>query len=269
MDKISKIINEWDPMNLMNHAPDDEYCFEISMIKESMKNIQNEQEFAKKIQEIFISQCGENYDFSIDKCTLVARKILKTNKKHNKLKKFLLILLILAIASFVIVESYIIYTGNTDYIKQDYDYVIILGAKVNGDDVCLALKYRLDKAVEYLNKNQNVKAVVSGGQGEDEEYPESYVMKNYLIKHGINENRIIEENKSTTTYENFYNSFSIIGESKILVVTNDFHMFRAILLAEKVGFEAEPLNAKTPDSIKYKMYLREFPAVFLSYIFNI
>ncbi len=94
-------------------------------------------------------------------------------------------------------------------------------------------------------------------------------MKKYLLEHGVSEDCIIEENKSKTTHENFNNSFKIVGKSKVLVATNDFHMFRSLLLAKKIGFEAQPLNAKTPKSIKYKMYIREFPAVFLSYIFGI
>ncbi|PID83005.1 MAG: hypothetical protein CSB15_00315 [Clostridiales bacterium] len=187
----------------------------------------------------------------------------------KRVKKAILIMFCLFIALFIVVEGFIIYTANKDYENVKYDYVIVLGAKVYGDDVSSPLKYRLDKTIEYVKIDPNIKIVVSGGKGDDEEKAESTVMKNYLIKNGVDRHKIIEENKSRTTYENFKNSFDIVGKSKILVATNDFHMFRSLLLARKVGFIAQPLNVKTPDFIKFKMYIREVPAFFLSYFFNI
>ncbi len=144
----------------------------------------------------------------------------------------------------------------------------MLGAHVHSDSPSLALKYRLDEAAKYMKDNDEIKVVVSGGQGEDETFAESYIMKNYLIKQGIDEERIIEESKSSSTYENFAFTYDMIGNADILVATNDFHMLRSLHLAKINGFNAQPLNAKTPAVISLRMYIREFFAFLLTYLFG-
>ncbi len=185
------------------------------------------------------------------------------------MKKAIKSVIIMIVIMVVMLEALIMYTASRDYVKQDYDYLIILGAKVNGENPSLALKYRLDEALEYLKNDDDIVVVVTGGQGADEAFAESLIMKKYLMAHNIAENRIIEENKSTSTYENLANSYQMTGEGKVLVATNDFHMFRSLLLAKKVGYTAQPLNATTPAIIKPKMYIREIPAFFLSYFLNL
>ncbi len=190
-------------------------------------------------------------------------------RKKIRMKSLIFIIFGLSLFIFLLVEALIIYTGNRAYKEASYDYIIVLGAKVNGDKPCLALKYRLDAALDYLKNNDDVNVIVSGGKGIDESYPESQVMKDYLIKNGIAAERIIEESKSTTTNENFSFSHEITGDANILVATNDFHMFRALGIAKRHGYNAEPLNAETPNIIKIQMHLREFPATILSYLFGI
>ena len=82
-------------------------------------------------------------------------------------------------------------------------YAIILGAKVKENGVAsLALQYRLDAAVEYLKQYPHVQVIVSGGQGKDEPMSEATFMYTYLVEAGIEENRILQEDDSTSTYEN-------------------------------------------------------------------
>lgn len=83
MDKLTTIINNWDPTNLMSHAPDDEYDLEINMIAELLRKTNNENELAKGIQNIFLDACGEVFfkkDF--EDCLDIARKILKEFNKE-------------------------------------------------------------------------------------------------------------------------------------------------------------------------------------------
>ena len=75
------------------------------------------------------------------------------------------------------------------------EYAIVLGAKVKkGNIPSLALRYRLEAALEYAEAYPDIKLVVSGGQGPDEDIEEAIVMKDYLVEHGIEEERIILEN---------------------------------------------------------------------------
>ncbi len=181
--------------------------------------------------------------------------------------KILKILALIWLGIFIFLESLIFYTASLDYPSKKYDYLVILGSSLEAGKMSLALKYRLDKALEYLQNDQNIAIVVSGA-GDDDKYLESSVMKDYLVKQGIAENRIIQENQSYSTYQNLANTYKIVKGRKILVVTSDFHMFRVLMIAKKLGFEASPLNAKTPADLKIKMYLREFIVFFASYLLN-
>lgn len=78
MDKLTIIINEWDPTNLMSHAPDDEYELEIGMIRQILDKIDNEYDLAKGIQNIFLETCGnEFFKKSLDDCLIIAKKIMR------------------------------------------------------------------------------------------------------------------------------------------------------------------------------------------------
>lgn len=121
---------------------------------------------------------------------------------------------------------------------KQVDYLIILGAQVRTDGPSTVLKFRLDKAAEYLAEYPDAKCIVSGGKGKNEPCSESEGMKRYLVGKGIAEERIFTEDRSTNTRENFLFSSQMIPDSATVgVVTNNFHMKRAMFLAEKTGIE--------------------------------
>ncbi|MFJ8518444.1 YdcF family protein [Lysinibacillus xylanilyticus] len=148
-------------------------------------------------------------------------------------------------------------------------YIIVLGAKVKpGGIPSLSLKNRLEEAVKYLNKYPHVKVIVSGGQGADEEQTEASVMFKYLQDKGIDTNRILVEEQSTSTYENLQFSKELLpkGTKKITILSNDFHLKRAKYLAESLGFEVDVVAAKTPKSVEIQLKLRERAALLKTYI---
>ncbi|GAB0170348.1 YdcF family protein [Lysinibacillus sp. CTST325] len=148
-------------------------------------------------------------------------------------------------------------------------YMIVLGAKVKtGGIPSLSLKNRLEEAVKYLNKYPDVKVIVSGGQGADEDRTEASVMFKYLQDKGIDTNRILVEDQSTSTYENLLFSKELLpkGTKKITILSNDFHLQRAKYLAESLGFEVDVVGAKTPKSVEIKLNLRERAALLKTYI---
>lgn len=103
--------------------------------------------------------------------------------------------------SFIVIEGLIIIGGKITSTKK-VDYVIVLGARLYGDIPSPALMERLKVVKEYLIENKDVKVVVSGGQGIDEDIPEAHAMEKYLADNGVEKDRIIIEDKSTTTFEN-------------------------------------------------------------------
>ena len=117
------------------------------------------------------------------------------------ISQILLILILMGLASFIIIEGLIFIEGNKEATNK-VDYVIILGARLYGDIPSPALRERLIVAKDYLVDNEDVKVIVTGGQGEDELIPEAEAMAKYLVNNGIEENRIIIEDQSTSTFEN-------------------------------------------------------------------
>ncbi len=148
-------------------------------------------------------------------------------------------------------------------------YMIVLGAKVKpGGIPSLSLKNRLEEAEKYLKKYPHVKVIVSGGKGGDEDQSEASVMLKYLQDNGIDTNRILVEDQSTSTYENLLFSKELLpkGTKKITIVSNDFHLKRAKYLAQSFGFEVDVVAAKTPRSVEVKLKLRERAALLKTYI---
>lgn len=148
------------------------------------------------------------------------------------------------------------------------EYVVILGAKVKpGGIPSLSLKNRLDAAVDYLQKYPAVKAIVTGGQGADEDRTEASVMADYLIEHRIDKNRILLEDQSTTTYENLLYAKDLLPKNtaSITIISNDFHLKRATILAKKLGLQADVVAAPTPKVVNTKSRIRERFAIIKAY----
>lgn len=155
------------------------------------------------------------------------------------------------------------------------DYLLILGARVKGETVSLSLKNRLDRGLEYLNLYPEARAVLSGGQGPGEDLSEAEAMKRYLVARGIPENRLILEDSSTDTAENMRFSRDVLKEQGVdlsafsmTVVTNDFHMLRAKMLAKRAGLQVTGYSSRTPEFTIPKAYTRELAAFAKSYFFD-
>lgn len=148
-------------------------------------------------------------------------------------------------------------------------YAIVLGARVKGNgEPSLSLQYRLETAVEYLQKNSHVKVIVSGGQGKEEPMSEAERMYTYLLEAGIAKERIIQEDASTSTYENLLFSKELLPEDEkgLTIISSDFHLARAQYLAEKLDLEVDVVPAQTPKSVEEKMRLRERAALLKTYV---
>ncbi|MBQ1468614.1 MAG: YdcF family protein [Solobacterium sp.] len=135
-------------------------------------------------------------------------------------------------------------TRNTP--EEDKEYtMVVLGCGLEGDQPSLMLWYRLKRAEAYLKDHPEMKVVVSGGQGGDEIMPEARCMKQWLLNHGITEDRVYSEERSRSTAENLRYTMEIIKENhlpeEIIIVTNDFHAYRAGYIAKKQGIKHRTL----------------------------
>ena len=103
------------------------------------------------------------------------------------------------------------------------EYIIVLGAHVEGTRLTKALLERTRRALQYMEENPETKAVLSGGKGDGESITEAQAMCNYLVEHGIDRERLILEEKSTNTTENLKFSLGMIGlNHSVGIVTNNF-----------------------------------------------
>ena len=121
--------------------------------------------------------------------------------------------------------------------EPDLDYLVVLGAQVREDGPSRVLQYRLDTAVEYLAANERTQCVVTGGKGAGEPRAEAHVMAEYLEQHGVSAGRITVEDASLSTAENFANTLRLVdvADARVGVVTNDFHIYRSVRIAQRKG----------------------------------
>ena len=134
-----------------------------------------------------------------------------------------------------------------------------------------ALQYRLDEAIRYLNENEESKVIVSGGQGPDEHISEARGMYDYLVSKGIDEERILMEDQSKNTFQNLTFSAEFLDKEKdsVAVVSNNFHVFRAVKIARKAGYkEVCGIAAKGEPFLQYNNMMREFFGVMKDFLFG-
>ncbi|WP_059170691.1 YdcF family protein [Bacillus sp. FJAT-27445] len=187
--------------------------------------------------------------------------------KKITFKKSLVFFLIIGLA-YVCFLQIKIYQHAKDRPGPGADYLIILGARVKGEIPSLALQERIDAAALYLRDNPETIAIASGGKGPGEDISEAAAIKRELVRQGIQESRIILEDKSTSTFENISFSKKLLpdGLDKGVLVTNAFHIYRAKMMARDNGLELVGLPAKTPSQAVVKSYAREYLAITKYYV---
>lgn len=167
--------------------------------------------------------------------------------------------IIIGLLLFTVICSGVI-CGMTWNGSDNLDYVVVLGAQVNGTVPSRALRKRLDKAYEYAMKNSETMLVLSGGQGGGEDITEAQCMKEFLEERGLPKERMILEEKSTNTMENlkFSNELSGCADKKTGIISNNFHIYRALKLAKKMGYiYAEGIAAPSDPILQVHYVVRE------------
>lgn len=157
-------------------------------------------------------------------------------RRHRALRCAVAVLCVAALLYCATVTGLVISGAVTDA-PPDVDYIIVLGAKVNGERPSLALRCRIDAAYDYLAANPRTVAVLSGGQGSGEDISEAEAMRRALTARGIAPERLLAEDMSTSTEENIRFSYSLLPSEacRVGIVTNNFHVWRALRVAEKQG----------------------------------
>lgn len=182
-----------------------------------------------------VSLCGlflMVVSFMTDRVISFIKRIPKT------VKIVLIVLLSCFVISFIIVNSLII-SNMRRTAKSDADYIVVLGCQVVGEYASLPLLQRGFAAIGYLNNNPGTRAVLSGGQGPGENIPEAEALRRLLRERDIPGERILLETKSANTTQNLSFSHELydLMDKNIVIVSSDYHLFRALAIAKKLGYK--------------------------------
>ena len=141
------------------------------------------------------------------------------------------------------------------------DYLIVLGCGINGSVPSLSMVNRLTAALDYLNAHPDCIVVVSGGQGPGENMTEAACMANWLTANGIAPERIIMEDRSTSTEENLTFSLALIPNAEsahIAVCSSEYHLYRAGRIAQRLGFDVGGVPGRTSlPVLRLNYFIRE------------
>ena len=187
-------------------------------------------------------------------------------KKQIKIALSVISALIIAFltAFFATLGSVVHYSDQTAANQQT---VIVLGCQVRGSTPSMSLYQRCEAATEYLKEHPDAVAIASGGKGSDESLSEAQCIYNILTENGIEPDRIIIEDKSTSTNQNIKNSKKIIEKNnlskEVAVVTNDYHEKRAQIICKKNGLNSYSVPAPSSKWGKPTFYTREVFAIWV------
>ncbi len=193
----------------------------------------------------------------------------KKTTKSKKIKRVVISVFVLCIVLIVALFSINAYVkGSTkDMIissqeaskLKDVSCIVVLGCQVWDDGTPSAiLNDRLTRAIELYNMDVAPKIIMSGDHGRVE-YDEVNAMKQYAIEKGVPSEDIFMDHAGFSTYETMYRAKEIFDADKIVVVTQEYHLYRALYIADKLGMEAYGVSS---DYVTYSgQYMRDFREV--------
>ncbi|WP_433595240.1 ElyC/SanA/YdcF family protein [Lysinibacillus xylanilyticus] len=166
-------------------------------------------------------------------------------------------------------SAYFLYQFNRP--KYNQDFIIVLGSGLINDKVPPLLASRINKAIEFYQKQASVTTpptiIFSGGQGPDENLPEAEAMQKYAVEKGIPLEHTMQENRSVNTYQNMLFSKQVMdtlkpdGKYNSIFTTNNFHLFRAGLYARQAGLNSQGIGSKTAFYYWPNAMVREYVAI--------
>ena len=165
-------------------------------------------------------------------------------KKFGKIFRFLLVICLIGILTVAGLNLYMVLFSK-QYIMpsqdtvdlSEVDCIMVLGCGVRGDSPTPLLADRLQRGVEVYEHGSAPKILMSGDHGQDH-YDEVNVMKQYALDAGIGETDIFMDHAGFSTYESMYRAKEIFGIQKMIIVTQKYHLSRAVYIANKLGIEA-------------------------------
>lgn len=185
---------------------------------------------------------------------------------RKKILMFIIIFIIVIILLILGINIFVVFSTKNNIITEesakdlkDIDCILILGAGVWGDKPSPMLEDRLVQGISLYNNGVAPKIIVSGDHG-TEEYDEVNIMKQFAIDKGVPSEDIFMDHAGFSSYDSIYRAKEIFGAKKILIVTQKYHLYRALYIADKLEIEAYGVGS---DPRKYSgQALREIREIF-------
>ncbi|PWM36228.1 MAG: hypothetical protein DBX46_05010 [Clostridiales bacterium] len=177
------------------------------------------------------------------------------------------------LALLIVICTAAIEAGANGRADKNCDAIIVLGAAVHGNRPSRVLQSRLDTAYQYWENNRDCVIVVSGGKGKEELVTEASAMRRYLLDRGVPEESVLEEERATSTLENFKFSKLLLEEHfpngySAVFTTSHYHVYRARLAARQAGLDIEGVSAPFSYWLTLNYYLRETAALARYWLFG-
>lgn len=165
----------------------------------------------------------------------------------NLLKRIIIVLLclvVVVVGALLGLNAYVKGVARDNIISPesvaefgDADCIVVLGCQVKSDGMPSdMLRDRLRRGVELYKNGIAPKIIMSGDHGQ-KEYDEVTTMKNWAIENGVPEEDIFMDHAGFSTYESVYRAKEIFGAKRVVIVTQEYHLYRALYIAEKLGLE--------------------------------
>lgn len=170
-------------------------------------------------------------------------------KKHKRYPVFVLLLLVLGVglSAVTFINLYVKNCTKKQIIEknvilEEYDCILVLGAGVRGNKPSPMLADRLEKAIKLYNQGAAPKIIMSGDHGQ-KNYDEVNIMKQYAIEKGIPSEDIFMDHAGFSTYDSVYRAKNMFGAEKVLIVTQEYHLYRALYISNCLDMEANGISA--------------------------
>ena len=166
--------------------------------------------------------------------------------------------LIVTLLAMLVTGCLILFRGVGE--KAPFTYLIILGNKIEGSEPSPLLSDRIEAAAKYMQENPDVIAIATGYQSEKADISEAQCIYNGLTQRGIAPERILMDDQATSTRENFQCALALLEEElgyiphNIGVLSSEFHLLRAKMIAKEYGIEATTIAASTSDTKAFFTY---------------
>ena len=180
--------------------------------------------------------------------------MMKITKVLKKCMKLAILCMLLGVLFYLGVVAMVCYREKHVPPVGEYDAIIVLGAQVKPDgELSLQLQWRVDAAARAWKERERI-IVVCGAQGSNEPAPEAHVMRDELIRQGIPAECILMDDRSFNTRQNIRNAVALLEGRTIdhvLFLTSDYHLPRALAIAEEAGLDASGLGAPTKLGVRF------------------